>query len=172
MKNLASLKWILKNSRLEWIRFISERWAEFYNKLFEKIKKPIMFNNAWTRDSFESLYRYGLDYRKCHANEAFAVMIEENSATRAITAACDEGDVEFPLSHRKSFTYEYALMQQNIRIVTDGLKQISLTPISDTLEQWDALRHCPTELMRSIVRRYNNFVFRNGSFEVCSDAPL
>ena len=99
-------------------------------------------------------------------------MIEENSATRSITAACDEGDVEFPLSHRTSFTYEYALMQQNIRIITNGLKQISLTPISDTLEQWDALRHCPTELMRSIVRRYNNFIFRDGAFEVCSDAPL
>ena len=168
----ARRKWILENARLEWTRFISARWADLYDKLFEKIKKPIMFNNAWTRDSFESLYRYGLDYRKCHADKAFAVMVEENSATRAITAPCDEGDVEFPLSHRKSFTYEYALMQQNIRIVTDGLKQISLTPISDTLEQWDALRHCPTELMRSIVRRYNNFVFRNGKFEVCSDAPL
>ena len=164
--------WILKNARLEWTRFISERWAALYDKLFEKIKKPIMFNNAWTRDSFEALYRYGLDYRKCHADKAFAVMVEENSATRAITAACDEGDVEFSLSHRKSFTYEYALMQQDIRIVTGGLKQISLTPISDTLEQWDALRHCPTELMRSIVRRYNNFVFRGGRFEVCSDAPL
>ncbi|MBE6667763.1 MAG: hypothetical protein E7607_05600 [Ruminococcaceae bacterium] len=165
-------EWILKNARIEWTRFIADRWAEFYDKVFEKIKKPIMFNNAWTRDSFEALYRYGLDYRKCHASEAFAVMVEENSATRSITAACDEGDVDFPLSQRKNFTYEYALMQQNIRLVTNGLKQIALAPISDTMEQWDALRHCPTELMRSIVRRYNNFVFRNGRFEVCSDAPL
>jgi hypothetical protein len=80
--------------------------------------------------------------------------------------------VEFSLDHRKSFAYEYALMQQNVRIITHGQKQISLAPISDTLEQWDALRHCPTELMRSIVRRYNNFVFRNGRFEICADAPL
>ena len=165
-------EWILKNARLQWTRYISNLWAAFYDNVFEKIKKPIMFNNAWTRDSFEALYRYGLDYRKCHIDQAFAIMVEENSATRAITAACDEGNVEFPLSHRTSFTYEYALMQQNIRIITNGLKQISLTPISDTLEQWDALRHCPTELMRSIVRRYNNFVFRDGAFEVCSDAPL
>lgn len=165
-------EWILTNARIEWTKFISGRWAEFYDKLFERVKKPIMFNNTWTRDSFEALYRYGLDYRKCNADKAFAVMIEENSATRSITALCDESNVEYPLSHRKSFTYEYALMQQNIRLTTGGLKQISLTPISDTMEQWDALRHCPTELMRSIVRRYNNFVFRNGRFEVCSDAPL
>lgn len=164
--------WILKNARLQWTRYICDCWARFYDRLFAKIKKPIMFNNAWTRDSFEALYRYGLDYRRCHPDRAFAIMIEENSATRSITAACDEGNVEFPLSHRKSFPYEYALMQQNIRIVTNGTKQISLTPISDTLEQWDAIRHCPTELMRSIVRRYNNFVFRNGRFEACSDAPL
>lgn len=168
----ARREWILKNARLQWTRFISDRWATFYDKLFDRVKKPIMFNNAWTRDSFEALYRYGLDYRRCHADKAFAVMIEENSATRAITAPLDEGNVEFPLSHRAGFTYEYALMQQDIRITTGGLKQISLTPISDTQEQWDALRHCPTELLRSIVRRYNNFVFRNGRFEVCSDAPL
>ena len=168
----ARREWILKHAEVRWVQFVADRWAALYDKLFEKIKKPVMFNNAWTRNSFEALYRYGLDYRRCHAEDAFAVMIEENSATRAITAACDEGGVEYPLSHRKSFPYEYALMQQDIRISTKGLKQISLTPISDTLEQWDALRHCPTELMRSIVRRYNNFVFRNGRFEVCSDAPL
>ena len=162
-------EWILENARVEWTLSISDRWAAFYDKVFEKIKKPVMFNNAWTRDSFEALYRYGLDYRRCHVDEAFAVMVEENSATRSITSVEDEGGVD---SDRKSLTYEYALMQQNIRIATNGLKQISLAPISDTLEQWDALRHCPTELMRSIVRRYNNFVYRNGKFEVCSDAPL
>ena len=131
-----------------------------------------MFNNTWTRDSFEALYRYGLDYRRCHLEEAYAVMIEENSATRAITSAKDEGGVEFSPEHRKRFHYEYALMQQNIRIYTNGLKQISLTPISDTLEGWDAIRHCPTELTRSIMRRYNSFVYRNGKFEAVCDAPL
>ena len=165
-------RWILENARAEWTEYISDCWAKFYDNLFKAVKKPIIFNNAWTRDSFEALYRYGLDYRKCHANEAFAVMVEENSAVRAITDACDEGNVEHSLEHRDIFTYEYALMQQNIRLNTGGLRQISLTPISDTMEQWDALRHCPTELMRSIVRRYNNFVFRNGHFEVCSDAPM
>lgn len=165
-------EWILLNARSEWTSFISDRWAEFYDRVFEKIKKPVMFNNAWTRDSFETLYRYGLDYRRCHPKEAFAVMIEENSATRSITATCDEGGVELPLSYRTSLTYEYALMQQDIKITANGLKQIALAPISDTMEQWDALRHCPTELTRSIVRRYNNFVYRDGKFEVCSDAPL
>lgn len=163
---------ILKNKRYEWTKYISDSWAEFYDKLFREIKKPIMFNNAWTRDSFEAFYRYGLDYRRCHANEAYAVMIEENSATRAITSAKDEGGVEFSLSERSRFTYEYALMQENIKIFTDGLKQISLTPISDTLEGWDAIRHCPTELSRSIMRRYNSFVYREGKFEVVCDAPL
>lgn len=165
-------EWILAHERVAWTRFIAERWAMLYDRVFARVKLPIIFNNAWTRDSFEALYRYGLDYRRCHTDEAYAVMIEENSATRAITAPEDEGGVIFPLSHRDGFTYEYALMQQNIRLATNGLRQISLTPISDTLEQWDALRHCPTELMRSIVRRYNNFVYRNGGFEVCSDAPM
>jgi hypothetical protein len=168
---VARRAWILQNARYEWIQYLSRCWASFYSKLFDTVKKPIMFNIAWTRDSFEALYRYGLDYRKCCIDRAFAAMVEENSATRAITAAEDEGDVDFPLSHRDTFPYEYALMQQDIKLATKGLPQISLMPISDTQEQWDALRHCPTELSRSIIKRYNNFVFRNGRFEACCNAP-
>ena len=40
------------------------------------------------------------------------------------------------------------------------------------MEGWDAIRHCPTALIRSIMRRYNNFMWRNGRFEVACDAPL
>ena len=163
--------WILKNKRYEWTLYLSALWAEFYNKLFKEIDKPIMFNSTWTRDSFEALYRYGLDYSKCGIDKAYGIMVEENSATRAITSAADEGGVEFSLEHRKSFHYEYALMQQEIKLRTKGLKQISLTPITDTMEQWDAIRHCPTELSRAIIGRYNNFVYRNGKFEVCCNAP-
>lgn len=163
--------WILKNRRYEWTEYIADGWASFYGRLFDRIDKPIMFNMAWTRDPFEAFYRYGLDYRRCCTDRAFAIMIEENSATRAITAPEDEGGVEHPLGARDAFTYEYALMQQNVKLFTDGLKQISLMPISDTQEQWDALRHCPTELVRATVRRYNNFVYRGGKFEACCNAP-
>lgn len=165
-------KWILDNKRMAWTEYLSDCWAEFYDKLFSRIKKPIIFNNAWTRDSFEALYRYGIDYRRCKIDEAYAIMIEENSATRAITATEDEGGVSHTLEERDAYTYEYALMQQNIRLVTKGLKQITLLPISDTMEQWDAIRHCPTELARAIVKRGNNFVYRNGKLESCNDAPL
>ena len=164
-------EWILKNRRYEWMEYIADGWARFYRKLFDRINKPIMFNMAWTRDAFEALYRYGLDYRRCCIDKAFAIMIEENSATRAITAPVDESSVDHPLAARDIFTYEYALMQQNVKLFTDGLKQISLMPISDTQEQWDALRHCPTELVRATVRRYNNFVYRDGKFEACCNAP-
>ncbi len=164
-------EWILENARYDWICFLAREWEAFYEKLFSAIKKPIMFNIAWTRDSFEALYRYGLDYSKCKPSCAFAAMIEENSATRAITNKRDEANVDFTLEHRAGFTYEYAMMQQNIRLMTGGLSQISLCPISDTMEQWDAIRHCPTELSRAIVKRFNNFVYRDGKFEVCCDAP-
>jgi hypothetical protein len=167
----ARRAWILKHKRYEWICFLADAWADFYGKLFDAIKKPIMFNIAWTRGPFEALYRYGLDYGRCQLDRAFAVMIEENSATRAITSPEDEGAVEFSLAHRDTFPYEYALMQQQIKLHTGGLSQISLMPISDTQEQWDALRHCPTELTRAIVKRYNNFVWKDGKFIPCCDAP-
>lgn len=167
----ARRKWILQNARYEWTEYLASGWARFYELLFETVKKPIIFNSAWTRDPFEALYRYGLDYSRCQIDKAMAVMVEENSATRAILSVEDEGGVENTLDHRDRFPYEYALMQQGIRLSTKGLKQISLMPISDAQEQWDALRHCPSELTRSVVKRYNNFVFRDGKFEVCCDAP-
>ena len=165
-------EWILKKKRFEWISFIADSWADFYRKLFERIKEPIMFNIAWTRGPFEALYRYGLDYGRCCLDRAFAVMIEENSAVRAIMSPEDEGGVESPLVRLDRYAYEYTLMQQQIKLHTHGKKQISLMPISDTMEQWDALRHCPTELVRATVRRYNNFVWQNGRFVPCADAPL
>lgn len=168
----ARRAWILKNRRFAWTCFLADAWAVFYQKLFDRIDKPIFFNIAWARGPFEALYRYGLDYSRCQLDRAFAVMIEENSATRAITSAEDEGGVDLPHSVRDRFPYEYALMQQQIKLHTGGLKQISLMPISDTLEQWDALRHCPTELQRAVVRRYNNFVWYDGRFTACADAPL
>lgn len=168
---VARRAWILSHKRMEWIEFLAREWADFYKKLYNGIEKPIMFNLAWTRGPFEALYRYGLDYGRCQLDRAFAVMVEENSATRAITAPEDEGGVEFSLAHRDRFPYEYALMQQQLKLHTNGLTQISLMPISDTQEQWDALRHCPTELTRAIVRRYNNFVWMDGKFTPCCDAP-
>ena len=167
----ARRAWILKHKRVEWTRFIADGWADFYEKLYNGVAKPILFNSTWTRGPFEALYRYGLDYGRCQIDRSLAVMVEENSATRAITAPEDEGGVEFSLAQRDRFPYEYALMQQQIKLHTGGLAQISLMPISDTMEQWDALRHCPTELTRAIVRRYNNFVWQNGEFIPCCDAP-
>ena len=168
----ARRRWILGHVRFEWIEFLAREWEDFYKRLFAAIDKPIMFNNAWTRDSFEALYRYGIDYSRCQTDKAMAVMVEENSATRGITAPEDEGRIVMPLSYKDTFSYDYTLMQQDIKLITNGLSQISLMPISDTQEQWDALRHCPTELVRSIVRRYNNYVYRGGSLEVCCNAPL
>ena len=167
----ARRAWILKNRRVEWTRFLADAWADFYKKLYDGVKKAVMLNSTWTRGPFEALYRYGLDYGRCLSANTLAVMVEENSATRAITAAEDEGGVAFSLAHRDRFPYEYALMQQQIKLHTGGLSQISLLPISDTQEQWDALRHCPTELTRAIVRRYNNFVWMDGKFLPCCDAP-
>lgn len=169
---VARRAWILKHRRFAWIKFLADAWADFYQKLFDRIDKPVMFNNAWTLGPFEALYRYGLDYGRCQLDRAFAAMIEENSATRAIMSTEDEGNVEYPLSRRDRFPYEYALMQQQIKLHTGGLKQISLMPISDTMEQWDAFRHCPTELIRSTVRRYNNFAYLDGRFVPCADAPM
>ena len=167
----ARRAWILKNRRFAWIEFLSREWARFYQKLFDTVKAPILFNNAWTRDSFEALYRYGIDYRRCCIDRAMGVMVEENSATRGIMSAEDEGDVSLPLSSRQNIAYEYTLMQQDIKLITKGLPQISLLPISDTQEQWDVIRHAPTELARSIIRRFSTYVWRNGAFEVCCNAP-
>src|SRR5690606_28840715 len=66
-KHEARADWIWQSRRREWLNFNTDRWAAFHRKqaaAVHAIGKQVVINSAWTRDPFEAVYRYGIDYRK------------------------------------------------------------------------------------------------------------
>ena len=169
----ARRKLILDKYLYEWLDFISDRFALFYKKFYDGLGgKILLFNNAWTRDPFEAFYRYGIDYKKLYSPRMYGFMIEEVSATQVILGNEDRGGFKLPLSARRYYHYEYALTQREIKVYVPDAKQIALAPINDTCEQWDVIRHAPTEMARALARRGNNYILRKGRYELCNQGPF
>lgn len=170
----ARREYILAHCRAEWTEFLMTCWEKYYAELHEYFDGcgELLFNSCWTRDPFEAAYRYGIDYRRCFTKKSDRIMVEEVSATRRILGDEDQGGFYLPLSARDYFCYEFYLMQMSLRCCLPDTEQITLTPVKDTTEQWDIIRHAPTELQRAILRRNNCFVFENGTYKHCSAGPL
>jgi hypothetical protein len=61
----ARAEWIWNDRRIEWIEFWRQRWASFWQKTAAGCKRAgekVEVNQPWTRDPYEVIYRYGLDY--------------------------------------------------------------------------------------------------------------
>ncbi|MDR0409217.1 MAG: hypothetical protein LBH18_02315 [Spirochaetaceae bacterium] len=150
---------ILDDFRYEFTVFLTERWRRFYAKLHDRLVcagHTVIVNSTWTRGPFEALYRYGLDYAKAFEKGGFyGIMIEDVSATRAIMSDEDQGGFHLNPEERRYCVYEYDLMQSEIKTYLPKVKQLTMSSVKDTQEQWDVLRHAPTALERAILRRSN-----------------
>ena len=166
--------YILTHCRMEWTKFLMACWERFYADLYAYFAGccGLLFNSCWTRDPFEAAYRYGIDYRRCFTEKGVRIMVEEVSAPRRILGDEDQGGFYLPLSARDYYCYEFYLMQMSLRCCLPHTEQITLTPVKDTTEQWDIIRHAPTELQRAILRRNSCFIFENGAYKHCSEGPL
>ncbi|MGN1077459.1 MAG: hypothetical protein ACI4ST_02995, partial [Candidatus Gallimonas sp.] len=63
----ARADYIWNRYRVEWIRFITDRWEGFFSKLSRRLHRDgmkVSVCNAWTSEPFEAVYRYGIDYSK------------------------------------------------------------------------------------------------------------
>ncbi|MFC5403387.1 hypothetical protein [Cohnella soli] len=135
--------WIWTNRRMEWIRFHAERWGSLWDKIVAALHregKKVVFNSAWTRDPFEALHRYGVDYRRIAESGVDGIIVESVGAS--LSAGADETEYE-PGS-------EFMAMVMTLKAYVPGTKLICLNAIQDTNEQWDSLRHAPTVLERDI----------------------
>ncbi len=163
---------ILNNYRYEYCKYLTTRWAAFYRRVHEVLAGiSLMFNSFWTRDPFEALYRYGIDYRTCLA-EGDLLMVEEVSASFTILAQEDQCAMVRTQEERKGYHSQFHLMQMALKSYLPTTKQITLTPIKDTTEQWDIIRQAPMELTKAIYRRNNGYVLQKGELERYSGGRL
>ncbi len=162
---------IVEHYYFEFITFLSRRWAAYYKKAHQRIGGMMIFNNAWTCDPFDSLYRYGFDYNLIETEKSSAMMMEEVSATRPILSKADNGGYKNTEKDILGYHYKYMLTQMSLKAALPRLKILPLTPVKDTAEQWDLLRHNPMELTRAIYRRNNTYIYRDG-LKKCVGAPF
>lgn len=135
--------WIWREHRADWLRFYSKRWASFWRKMtraLHGIGRRVMLNNAWTRDPFEALYRYGIDYRLLADAGIDGFICETVGAGMSTGAESVEANPYY------DFLAKLLLM----KAYTPELPLLCLNGVDDITEQWDVLRHVPTVSEREI----------------------
>ena len=146
----ARAAWLWRHVRHEWIDFYSNRWATFWRKAVAALHgagKQAVVNSAWGRAPFESLYRYGIDYRKIAATGVDGIVVETAAAGLAMDPR--------PMAAHESRHYDFLAMLMLIRAYVPDTRLIFLHNAHDVVEQWDAIRHMPTLLEREIYSLAN-----------------
>lgn len=168
---ISRRKEIIEKHYFSYITFLSERWGSFYQKLYSTVNGIVIFNNAWTCNPFEALYRYGFDYSKISSHKAYGIMLEDVSPTMPILSKADNAGYDSTEEDSAGYHYKYMLMQMSCKACMKNTNIMALTSVKDTTEQWDILRHNPMELARNIARRKNTYVY-NGKYETCIEKPV
>lgn len=135
------MDWLWAHKRLEWISFQADRWADFWqvvNAALHAIGRKTAINSAWTRDPFQALYRYGVDYRKIAATGVDAIVVETVAGSIMLGTA------------DRDYHYDYLAMLLHIKACVPDTPLIFLHPIKDVVENWDLLRHNAPMLEREI----------------------
>jgi len=159
--------WIWRHARPEWLRFQAANIAAFCRKVADAVHaqgKWVVANNALTRDPFQALYRFGVDYRLMAEAGVDGFILETVAPGVAIGG---EG------GRAASLQYDLLAKVMLVKSYVPGLPLHCLNNAHDVNEQWDVLRHGPQLLEREIY--CNSSVFRrrsDGTLERCSAGPV
>lgn len=146
--------WIWRKKRLEWIEFYCGRWERYCRKIAGALgaeSKKFLFNTSWTRDPFEAVYRYGIDYGRIAAAGVDTFIQECPGAANEI--GVDGGG--------PGFYYKIIATILLVKSEAPGMDMVALNHIHDTCENWEILRHAPTFLEKEIYF-YPNLFFLDG----------
>lgn len=167
-------KWIWQEKRKEWIYFYAARWEQFYTKFIHRLnqaQKKAVFNSAWTRDPFEAMYRYGVDYRKVAKTGIDGCMVEDVSAGLAILSEHDNGYLMND-EQRRRLHYEFLTALMLNRAAMPNLRIMPLASLHDTMEQWGVLEHMPTSMTRNVMSNLNTYINEKGRLKPVTDGPF
>lgn len=142
------MDWIWRYKRKEWSDFYCDRWAEFWRLISTALHasgRKAFINSAWTRDPFQSMYRYGIDYKKIVEAGVDGIVVETVAGSLMLQ------NIE------RDFHYDYLAMLLLIRAYVPKTKLLFLHPVKDVNENWDLLRHAPATLEREIYALANVF---------------
>ena len=164
---VARAEAIWRDSRADWIRFYAARWQSFWRKVVAALHardRKIVFNSAWTRDPFQAMYRYGIDYKMIEDVGVDGFVVETVAAGVSIGG---EGGIE------ASPHYDYMAMLMLMKAYTPNMAMHCLNGTLDIFEQWDVLHHAPTVWEREIYSLTNLYRWdREGALQRCYAGPV
>lgn len=170
-KKRADLIW--QQYRRQWITFHTVRWEAFFKKFsvrIHAIKKESIFNSAWTRDPFEAMYRYGVDYRKVAKSGVDGCMVEDVGAGLAILSGHDNAYLMND-EQRRRVHYEFLTTLMLNRAAMPNLRITPLSGVHDTMEQWGVLEHMPTSMTRNVLSNLNTYMVTPNGLKPVTDGP-
>lgn len=163
----ARADWIWRNARIEWIRFHTERISEFCRTVVAAVHdrgRWVVANNALTREPFQAMYRYGVDYQRMVGAGLDGLVLETVAPGVAIG-----GEGGRPGQKHYDFLAMVLLTSSCVRDIP--LRCLNNT--HDANEQWDVLEHGPTLLEREVYCNSNLYRWRaDGSLQRCSSGPV
>ncbi len=171
-KHIARYRYIMSNMRYEFICFIADSFAEFFKKLGSELSvlnKTVIFNNTWTLDPFEALFRYGVDYRKLAHSGIDGMMLEDSGAYFSLLTPGALGGVPLSPEKRKLSHYTIFLTQLAISLHMPNIPHYNMTTLKDTMEDWNLIDAAPFEVKKMIARRKNTRIVTKDGFKQVSD---
>lgn len=159
------IAWIWRNQREPWINFWTDRWAGFWQCMLDALHaagKKGVINSSWGRGPFESLYRYGIDYRKIVDAGVDGIIVETAAAGLHLV-----GQYQDETRH-----YDFSAGLMLIRAYVPEAKLIFLHNVHDICEEWDALRHIPCVLEREVFTLGNLWLRNKEGLQSAADGFL
>ena len=163
----ARADWIWQHLRREWIAFQVDRRTSFWRKVVRAchaVGKTVFVNSTWTKDPFESVYRFGVDYRMLAGTGIDGFVLE--AAAAALETLTDPGP-----SARILCGFTAASLLTKAR--APDMPMLWLHGVKDTNEDWQAIRQVPMAL-ESEVLTYSHLytVGPGGECAPCVEGPM
>ena len=157
------MKFIWQNLHADYIRFNIERWTSFWKKIIAVLRelgKESMINSAWTKSAMESMYIYGIDYRR----------IAELGLDYLVVETCAGGLALINGGH--DFYFDFAATLAEMKAFLPKTKVIFLHGVKDVVESYDILKHAPGRLEREFFTLSNIYMVSHNHLVRCADGFL
>jgi len=163
----ARADWVWQERRREWIDFCIARTATFWRKLVAALHaedKSVFVASTWTKDPFESAYRFGVDYRTLADAGVDGFVLEA-------AAAALETLVEPDPCSRVLCSFASAVLLN--KACVPEMPMLWLHGVKDTSENWHALREAPMAL-DSEIQAYTHLYHLTAAAGLrrCAEGPM
>lgn len=155
IKNRADYIW--NNLRAEWISFVAWRWNGFLTKLCNGLHahgKKLMVNNCWMSEPFESLYRYGIDYKSL--------------SNAGVDIVCQEQQASIICANKSTFsniTDDHYCKNMLMKAYSGKPECLTITFAKDSTEEASMITHLPSLCESEQFQLANYYIYDNGSYK-------